>query len=156
MSTNIANRSPYLISSRQFSDDATQISVELNKTYVDIANNVNVRTIGIFPTNTPVINGESWFTAGGNQKQQALRQVYLVTGTGTIAHGIDTSDIGGFTRIYGTFTDGTIHYPLPYVDVTSSTNQVLLTVDATNINITAGGGSPPTVSSGFVVLEWIV
>ena len=64
-------------------------------------------------------------------------------------------DMGGFTRIYGTFTDGTNWYPLPYVDETSATDQISLVVDATNIAITAGGGAPPSITRGYVILEWL-
>jgi hypothetical protein len=35
------------------------------------------------------------------------------------------------------------------------TNQIALSMDSTNIIITAGAGSPPTISSGQVVLEWL-
>lgn len=155
MSTNIANKTPYLLTSRIFPIEPEQLSINLGKTYIDIANNVNARTIGIFATGRPIINGESWFTQGGNQKQEVLRQLYTFTAAGTITHNIDTSNIGGFVKIYGTFTDGTVWYSLPYVSETADTNQVSLTVDATNINVTAGGGSPPSITSGFVVLEWL-
>jgi hypothetical protein len=158
MSTNlnplIINPGPYLRTSRDLPEDPHQLSVELERTYIDIAGKVNDRTIGIFATNRPSVDGNKWYTAG-QQPYQELRQVYLVTGTGNIAHGINTSNIAGFVRIYGTFTDGSIWYPLPYVNATAANNQVSVTVTSTNIVITAGGGSPPTISSGFVVLEWI-
>lgn len=60
-----------------------------------------------------------------------------------------------FTRIYGVFTDGTVYYPLPYVDVVAVNNQVNVVVNATNIVITAGGGAPPSITSGYVILEWL-
>jgi len=151
---NIVNQAPYLRTSRDFPEEAHQLSVELTRSYIDIAARVNDRIIGIFPTNRPAVTGESWYTAG-QQRSQTLRQVYLVTGAGSIVHGINTSNIGGFTRIYGTFTNGTNWYPLPYVDVTAANNQVNIVVTATNIVITVGGGSPPSVVSGFVVLEWL-
>jgi hypothetical protein len=80
--------------------------------------------------------------------------VYIVTGSGNIAHGITTATIAGFTRIYGTFSDGTNFYPLPYTDSASATNQVQVVVTPTNIVITAGGGAP-AITSGFIVLEWL-
>jgi hypothetical protein len=154
MTNNILNRSPYLRTSRNFPIDPQPLAVEINKSYVDIANAVNARTIGIFapmPSNT----GNAWYLAGRSSKQETIRQVYLVTGAGTIAHGINVATIGGFVAVYGTFTDGTVWYPLPYVDATAANNQVSLTVTSSNIVITAGGGSPPTISSGYVVLEWL-
>ncbi len=155
MSSNLTNNSPYLRTSRLFPKDAQGLSVELDKAYIDIANVVNSRTIGVFTVNKPIVNGETWFTSGGNLKQQALRQVYKFTSAGNIPHGINLKAISGFVKIYGTFTDGTVWYPLPYVSVTAANNQVNVVVNATNIVITAGAGAPPSITSGTVVLEWI-
>ena len=151
------NKAPYLISSRDFPEDSPQaLSVQINKAYLDIALKVNDRTIAIFPVGGSAINGEAWFIRGGAQKQQGSRQVYTFTGSSlTIPHGLNLSEIPSFVRIFGTFTDGTNWYPLPYVDTVSATNQVNVYVDPTNINITAGGGSPPTIVSGLCVLEWL-
>jgi len=154
MASNIANQSPYLRTSREFPKDIDQLTDTLNKIYLDIANGVNARTIGTFPTNKPVIIGDAWFIGG--HKFQALRQIYEITGTGPIAHRIDLTSIKAFTHIYGTFTDGTNWYPLPFVSVVDVTNQVNLYVGPTNIQVTGGGGAgQPAVVSGFVVLEWI-
>lgn len=155
MSTNIINTVAFLRTSRVFPEDSQQLSVELTKAYIDIANVVNARTIGIFPSNRPIVNGEYWYTGSANQSQQALRRVYPFTSAGSIPHSINTTQIGGFIRIWGTFTDGTNWYHLPYVDVTAANNQVSLSVTPTNIVITAGGGSPPTITKGAVVLEWL-
>ena len=160
MSVNVQNKSPYLRTSRTFPTDAQALSVEMSKSYVDIANNVNVRTIGIFaPAST--VTGNSWFLQGPNSRQQTLRQIYtfVTANLPNIAHGINFGNISGFVAIYGTFIDVTappgVWYPLPYVDATAANNQVALSVDGTNIVIKVGGGTPPTVSSGFVVLEWL-
>lgn len=147
------NNAPFLRSSRDFPPELHQLTVEVNKAYVDIANNVNARTIGTYGTNRPTPTGNRWFVSGGNQ--QTLRQVYTFTSAGNIAHNINFSFIAGFVAIYGSFTDGSIWYPLPYVDVTGVTNQISLTVTSTNIVITAGAGSPPSITQGFVVLEWL-
>lgn len=141
---------------RNFPQDSPQaLSVELDKMYIDVARNVNDRTIGLFPMNRAALTGESWFLLGSNQKQQGQRQVYTFTAAGNIPHTLNLSEIGSFVRIFGTFTDGTNWYPLPYTDVSSATNQVAVKVTGTNIVITAGGGSPPSITSGIVVLEWI-
>lgn len=155
MSSNIPNSAPYLRTSRDFPQDAEALSAELVKSYIDIANCVNARTIGIFPKNKPAITGESFYVSTTGQKQQTLRQVYTFSAAGNIAHGINTANISGFTKIYGTFTDGSIWYPLPYVDVVAANNQVSVTVTSTNIVITVGGGAPPSITSGLVVLEWL-
>jgi hypothetical protein len=155
MTTNLQT-SPYLQKQRNFPrNNLNELTNQIDITYIDIAQKVNDRTIGLFALNFPAITGESWYLEGQPRKQQTLRQLYIFSGAGTIPHGITTADTGGFTKIYGTFTDGTNWYPLPYVDVLSSTNQVNVIVTPTDIVITAGAGAPPAITSGFVVLEWL-
>jgi len=153
MTSNITNQVAFLRTSRHFPEDPQALSVELNRSYVDIAEKMNVRTIGLFATNRPAQTGNQWFIT--SQKQSTLRQIYTFTTAGNIPHGIKLAGIGGFVAIYGTFTDGTVWYPLPYVDATAANNQVQLTVTGTNIVVTAGGGSPPSITAGYVVLEWL-
>lgn len=154
MSSNITNPASYLRTSRTFPQEAQPLSVEINKSYVDIANAVNNRTIGLYPTNRPAVTGESWFV-NQNQRQQTLRQVFNITGAGNYPHNLNFDSLYGFSAIYGTFTDGTFWFPLPYINVTSALNQIALVIDQTNILIIVGGGSPPTIVRGFVVLEWL-
>lgn len=154
MSANITNQVSFLRTSRLFPEDLRQLTVEVDKAYIDIANAVNVRTIGLFPISRPATTGDSYFITG-NRRQQTVRQVFTFTAAGNIAHNINTSAIGGFTKIYGTFTNGTNWYPLPYVDVVAANNQVNVIVTPTNITITSGGGAPPAISSGIVILEWL-
>lgn len=150
--TTTINPNPFLRTTHDFPEDAQALGVELNKTYIDLANAINGRTIAIFPTNRPAQNGEVWYLRQ-NRSQAGLRQAYNITGTGNIPHGINLTQISGFVRIYGAFTDGTVWYPLPYVDTVAIGNQVSVSVTATNIVIT----SPvKTVQSGTIVLEWIV
>ena len=149
-------QSPYLRDQRQFpNDDLRDLANQVDHAYIDIAGKVNSRTIGLFAVNFPIVTGESWYLAGQPKRQQTLRQVYPFTAAGNIVHGINLSTVTTFTRIYGVFYDGTIYYPLPYVDVIAANNQVNVVVNGTNIVITAGGGSPPTISAGYVVLEWL-
>lgn len=153
MSSNFTQNAPYLRTSREFPEDSMQsLTVEINKSYVEIANAVNNRTIGLFSKNRPTITGESWFI--NSNAQQTIRQIYTFTAKGNIPHGINTSRIGGFVRIYGTFTDGSVWYPVPYVDHQNINHQVEISVNSANIVINSGAGAP-TISSGFVVLEWI-
>ena len=154
MSSNVINTTPYLRTSREYpQDDMHELAVEINKTYVDVANAVNQRTIGLYPTNRPAVTGNSFFFT--SQRLQELRQIYQFSSAGAIPHRINTLNIVGFSQIYGCFTDGTIWYPLPYVNVTAANNQVSITVDANNINITAGAGASPAITSGWVILSWI-
>lgn len=145
----------YLRTSRQFPDDAKGLQSEINRSYVDIARNVNNRTIGFFPVTRSVNSGEQWFITK-NMSQQGLRQVYQWSDTNlTIAHGINFFSLTNFVRIWGTFFDGTYWQTLPYVDVLNVTNQINVKLDKNNIYITKGAGSPPACNNGLVILEWI-
>lgn len=155
MTMSIINNDSYLRTSRNFPFEPQSLSVEVNRSYVDIANAVNAKTIGLFPVNRAAITGESWFLSGPVQRQQSLRQVYQFTAAGNIAHGLNLAQLSAFTRIYGTIFDGSVYYPLPYVDPTAANNQISVKVTGTNIVITAGGGAPPSITSGLVVLEWL-
>ena len=154
MSTNVSNPVAFLRTSREFPEEIHQLTVEINKAYLDIANAVNSRTIGIFSANKPSLTGNNWFYQGG-RRQETLRQIYTFSSSGNITHGINTSQISGFVNIYGSFTDGTNWYPLPYVDVTNANNQVSVSVTSSNIVISSGAGSPPSITKGFVILEWL-
>ena len=149
------NHDSYLRTSRNFPMEPQALAVEVNRSYVDIANAVNAKIIGIFPVNRSAVTGESWFLNGSAQRQQTLRQVYTFTAAGNIAHGLNLAQLSNITRIYGTIFDGSVYYPLPYVDVTNVNNQVSVSVTGTNIVVTAGAGSPPSITSGLVVLEWL-
>lgn len=154
--TNAINQTPYLRTSRLFPEEIRQLSLEVNKSYVDIANAVNNRTIGLFPSTRPAFTGNSWFIQA-NKEQQTLRQVYPFTINNlSIPHGINISFIYGFVSIYGTFVDSNNNwYNLPYVDVVNAMNQINLVVNSTNIQITIGSTTPIALQSGFVVLEWL-
>lgn len=153
MSSNILNRGALLRGQRLFPQESQPLSVELDRAYVDIASKVNDRTIGFYPTNVPALTGEKW-TIGG-LTYLGFRRVYEFSAAGNVAHGLTTTSLFAFTRIYGIFTDGSIWYPLPYVNVVAANNQVSITVTSANIVITAGGGAPPTITRGYAVLEWI-
>jgi len=156
MSLAIINNSPYLRTTRTFPTEPQPLSVEITKSYLDIANVVNERTIGIYAT-SPSITGNTWFLTGSNTKQQTLRKVFPLTGPAPIAinHGITFTSMGGFVHIYGTFTDGTNWYPLPYVDVAAAGNQIQVVINGTQILITAGAGAPPVITTGTFVIEWL-
>lgn len=153
MSTNVVNQMPYLRTSREYPPDLDKLIIEIDKTNVDTANAVNNRTISIFPTVRPAINGESWFLIG-NQKQQGFRQVYPFTTTGNIPHGIQFNKISRFVRTFGEYTDGTNWYGLIAGSNVAIVGQVSFYVTPTNIVFVVGGGAP-AVTNGAVVLEWL-
>jgi len=153
MSTNITNQVAYLRTSREFPEEIKELAFQVSKSYIDIANAVNTRTIGIYAVNKSSITGDSWFLT--SKKQQTLRQVYTFTSTGNIPHGINISSVFRFSpNSYGSFTDGTNYYGAIYASSTAIAGQVSFYITPTNIVVLAGGGAP-TISSGIIVLEWL-
>lgn len=153
MSANIINQMPFLRTTRNFPEEAKQLTVEVNKAYVDTANAINNRTISLFPTTRPAINGESWFLTG-NQRQQGFRQVYTFTTTANIPHMITNVIPGQFPRGFGNYTDGTNDYGLIYGSNIAIGGQISFYITATNIVFVVGAGAP-TVKSGTVTIEWL-
>jgi len=153
--------SPFVPTYRQF---PTEDSHNLEKQLVNFHNQtntaVNNRTIGSFQLHVAgdvnlVPNGERWFSAPGQQRlRDGNRLVVQVSdSTLTVAHNITM--INQVTRIYGSFFDGTNWWPLPYVDVVAVNNQINVKATATQIVVTKGAGSPPSIANGIVVLEFL-
>jgi|ERR1700759_709964 len=152
--TNPVQSTPYLRNQRTFPEESDQLSTELSKAYIDIATATNNRTIGIFPTGNPAVNGEAWYLSGGNNKQQALRQVFPFTGAGSIAHNIKSSSISKFSRGFGAYTDGTNWYGVVFASSVPIAGQVSFYVTSTNVVVLVDAGAP-AVTSGLIVVEWI-
>jgi hypothetical protein len=147
--------SPYLRQQRDFpTDNLQKLGIELDRAYVDTALKVNARTIGIFPDNTPIVTGERWYISGQASRQQTLRQIYVFTDTGNIAHGINFAAVSQFTKPSGSFTDGTNWYGAIYASSTAIAGQVSFYVTPTNIVVQAGAGAP-SITSGTIILEWL-
>jgi len=153
MTSNVVNSVPFLRTSRNFPEELHQLTVEINKSYVDIANTVNVRTIGLFPTNRPAITGECYFLVK-NQRQQTLRQVYTFTTTAAIDHNIPVNDPNQFTSCFGSYTDGTNSYGIIWGTTVAIAGQISFYVTATQIVFLVGGAAP-SISSGRIILTWL-
>lgn len=154
-------QAPYLINTRQFPRDFELLEPALSKMYIEVAQAVNNRTIGIFEK-FQVVTGERWFNPTDNlQKRQTYRQVYTfgaiaAGGTLTIPLNI-TNPFLDFTRIYGVaLTVTNFFLPLPHASIVANGN-VSLYVDATNRNIIikVGAGSD-NIASGKVILEYLL
>jgi hypothetical protein len=150
MSSNVVNQVAFLRTSRNFPQESQPLSVEMNRSYVDIAEKMNVRTIGIYPTNKAAITGESWFLT--SQKQQTLRQIFTFTTTTSITHGITFAKIS--PKSCGEFTDGTNWYGLPQSTNVAMAGQITFYVTPTQIVFLTGAGAP-ALTSGFIDLEWL-
>lgn len=159
---NNQNKTPFLRTSRQFPTETKQLSLEIDRSYIDIANAVNNRTIGIFPSNAPGVTGESWFLRN-SPKQQTFRKIYSF---GAIASGTEldipieiTTGFVLFTRIYAAVITNVVDYrPIPYVDPSGGTVGMTILVGPVagqlQIRIVLGA-TAPAVTSGIAVLEYL-
>lgn len=154
--SNFINGSPYLRTTREFPENVRDLAFQANKSYLETASAINLRTIGLFPVLKPAISGEQWFIKE-NFRQQGLRQVFTF---GSIAAGTNLSipyKLSGFdqfVRIWGTCkTALPDNRPIPYASIAPNAN-IDLRVDSSNIIIAVGAASPNIVS-GTIVLEWI-
>lgn len=156
---NIVNQIPFLPTSRNFPPEIRQLTIEIDKSYIDIANSVNNRIIGIFPANNPAINGESWFLK--NQRQQGFRKIFTISDFSTFVTGIQIIDVNFFTKIYGVcLSSGGNYFPIPYIDGNSTTSNIGLFVgpgiEPGIFSVTFSvGATAPTLVSGIIILEWI-
>lgn len=159
---NVINSGPYLRTSRQFPPEINQLALEVNKSYVDLANNINNRTISIFPTLRPAQTGESWFLFK-NQKQQGFRQVYTFTSTADINLGFKLADISQITKSHGVYFSAPTasYFGLIYGSDVAIAGQIsfYVTVNPLStisdvIKFLVGAGSP-VLTRGIIVLEWI-
>lgn len=154
MSTNVVNQAPYLRTTRSFPQDPQSLQVEVDKAYLDTANVVNDRVIGLFPLNRPAITGEKYFFT--SKVQQALRQIYYFTSTSSFNHNITKIPFPNIVHAYGTYTDstGTSTYGLVYGTSVAVAGQVGFYVTQTQVVFTVGAGAP-TLAKGYLVLEWL-
>lgn len=144
---------PFVRSSRKFPEEAKQLTLEIDRAYIDIANGVNTRTIGIFPSNDSIATGESWYLSG-NQKQQTFRKAFTFTTTSTITHGILVPFISQFIRCWGSYTDGTNCYGLIWGTTVAIAGQISFYVTTNQIVFVVGAGAP-ALTSGIAVLEYL-
>lgn len=155
-------QAPFLREQRNFPrDDMKELSRQTDQSYVDIAQKMNARTIGVYATNFPLINGETWYLTGDNKKQQAMRQVYPLGAIGTnspisIATGLKKGSYSMITRLWGMAVTSVDYRPLPYVSSSAVTGQTDMRFDVASGNIVGFNGSTATpIVSGFIVLEWL-
>lgn len=154
---------PYLRNQRQFpNDDLRELSNQTDHAYIDIAQKVNMRTIGIFASGFQIVTGERWYMQGQALVQQTLRQVYPF---GAVAAGTELDILTGitnlteFSAIYGTcITDVPDFRPLPYSDpgLVTTNIAILVSTIAGSLQIRIlPGATGPNLVSGKIILEWL-
>lgn len=153
--TNNLQNSPYLPRQRNFpNNDFVKLSKELDKAYIDIANRVNEKTIGLYSVDLPSITGESWYIQGQSKKQQTIRRVYVFNDTNDIVHNINFEQIDRMTMMYGNYTDDINYFGLIAGTSVAIAGQISFYLTPTSITFLLGAGAP-TLKSGLIVLEWL-
>ncbi len=150
--------SPLLSGTRYFPEDSLLLQREIINAYVDIANAVNAREIGIYSLQQEV-TGQKFFIQRNSASSDVGRKCFqipsILNGTTTIPHGIDIQGITVFTHIYGTATNpSTSFLPIPYVNVGTPANGIQLSVNATNIVLTTTSADY-TAYSAVIILEFV-
>lgn len=155
MSSNIINQASYLRTQRNFPEQIPLLMEEIDLAYVDIANAVNNRIIGLYPIDKTAINGEAWYIAN-NRKQQGMRRVYTFSATGAFNHDLGNSLQQVSPRSYGQAYDSATGnwYGVIFGSSVAIAGQYSFFVNATQITVLAGAGAP-AITSGFIVLEWL-
>lgn len=151
-----------------------ELIVRLYQSVANISQVLNVAEKGYYVRNE-FVTGSLLFPNPANTSltptpanaRQGWRNTILVssfpaTGTLTIPHLIPVQPAFTFFKIYGTANlPSTINVPMtgsylpvPYLDVTTSANNIQLRADNTNIYITTGGTNY-SAYTGTVILEYI-
>lgn len=152
MTENVVNKVAYLRSTRTFPNDIDELVFECDKAYLDTANAVNSRTIGIYPVNKPAITGNKYFIVR-NEGRQSLRKIYAFESFANIPHGINFNDIEYQVAGYGNYTDDINWYGIINGTSVLIPGQVVFYLTATDI-VFVVDGSEPAISYGIIVLEW--
>lgn len=150
---NPINQNAYLRTSREYPTEINALSQQVDKSYIDIANAVNERIIGLFPTSRPSQTGERWFLTTGDRRQ-TLRQVYSVSSATSFSHNISGLNPTQISRAWGTYTDGTNAYGIVFGTSVAVAGILSFYVTSTQIVFVPGAGAP-TLTSGRIILEWL-
>lgn len=171
MSTNTPGsiQAPFLPTSLRFPLDPTELQTTQSKAYIDIAQAVNRRSIGIFNT-IQVVTGDQYYSLQNNdihkpiQFRQSYRMLFvfgpIAAGvTITISHGI--AGIVELVNSYGNcITDISVipnakYEPIPFVSATDVTQQVEFYMNDTIITIVNGAGNN-NILSGTIIVEYLL
>ena len=141
-------------------EDPEELRRILDDLLKKIIDSLNDKDIGHYNT-VEELNGQRWFTDGNPQQfKRAYRKVVNFgalpnTGTKTVSHGITWNANTTFTRIYGCATKpSTVAIPIPYSDPNALINNILLSVDTTNVTITTAANYS-TLTNCYVILDYL-
>lgn len=150
--------------------DFEEYDVKLRQYLNNIASTVNTKDSGLY-TNEEIITGQQFLpiltpSSSSNLNYRDVFRKVIDCGslpnnsTKSIPHGISTTQNYSIVKIYGAATDPgvstlTSGIPLPYMNVSTPTDGVELSLDATNILITTTSANFTSYLRSFVVVEYI-
>lgn len=152
MTSTIQNQVSYLRVQRQFPEEISALRVELDKAYLDIANAVNSRVIGLFSVTQSTVTGESWFLT--SKRRQTLRKVFTFTSTASIAHGISFTTNFTISKMWGQYTDGTNWFGIIPGTSVAVAGLLQFYLTPTQIVFAAGAGIP-ALQRGIIIVEYL-
>jgi hypothetical protein len=138
-----------------FAKDFDQFLLQFTDIYQKLAKSTNAKDIGDYET-VELLNGQQFYGPNPQTKIQIYRKCFALGAvaagaTSSFAHGITLTQL---TRVYGTCITAVVDYrPIPYASTTIVTDQIQLTVTATNIVI-VNGVTAPNITSGIIVMEY--
>jgi hypothetical protein len=160
---------PYLRTSRVFPQDSSELENTLSKMYIEVAQAVNKRTIGIFNT-FQAVTGNQYYSLSNNnihnpiQYRQSYRQIYpfgAISGGAMLSFSHGISGLIQLVASYGNcITEAIVnangkYLPIPYVSVTDAAHQIELYINDSEIFI-SNGASADNILSGTIVLEYLL
>jgi hypothetical protein len=155
------------IPNEQFRELLVRLYQNLNR----MALVLNSRDSGVYQNNSMHVTGQTWFPnpiyATQLQRAQTTpkpRPNFRVvvnfgalpnTALKSVAHGIICNGSTTITRLYGAASDTTdlLYIPIPYASPTLA-NNIELSMDATNVNITTGSNRS-NFNITYVVIEYL-
>lgn len=146
----------YLPQYRNFYLEGQELTLLLSTVYTQTATSVNLKINGVYDL-VEVQTGSQYNSVGDPQKKRfSFRQMYYIDPAAlTFNHNITGYSTLNFVNIYGVVNTAVPDArPLPYVDTVNVTNQIGITVNATQVIIT-NGATAPAITGGIVVLEYL-
>jgi len=149
------------------SEEFKELLVRLYQTVNNIAMATNIKDSGYYLT-TEFVTGALLFDPANNPNN--LRPIYRVeidfgalpaAGTKSVAHGIPDITVAGTTTfsavkiLGGSVNPSTsVSIPIPYASGTAADN-LEITIDATNVNITTGGTDYSAWTRTYIMFEYV-
>lgn len=135
--------------------DWDEFQIKFTEIYQLIANAVNTREISIY-NSEETFTGKLFYTTGNAQVfRPVYRKSYNFSDASlTFSHGINDLEIVIEWKGGGRDNAGN-YFPIPFVDTIAIGNQIKVDIIGSNIVVTKGGGTPPTISDAYLTLEYL-